>query len=181
MFLVAKIKNMHNNDKREKVVKNIIIVDMQKGFINQNNSDIVEPIINYLKSNNFDNVFYTRFINTIGGPFVKFLGYNAMSTKEECEFVVDVVKSATIFNKTGYGLSFEMINELKNRNIKEIEICGTDIDACILAVAFDLFDNGIRPIILENLCGTSSSNKEIHKCAITLIDRQFGKNNIKTV
>ena len=40
-------------------MKNIIIVDMQKGFINENSKHLVDRINTYLKSNKFDNIFFT--------------------------------------------------------------------------------------------------------------------------
>lgn len=67
----------------------------------------------------------------------------------------------------------------KSLGITEIEICGTDTDACCLAIAFNLFDNNIKPIILSNLCASSSSNNSIHKNALEIMKRQFGEENIK--
>ncbi|MGN1213032.1 MAG: isochorismatase family protein [Christensenellales bacterium] len=60
-----------------------------------------------------------------------------------------------------------------------MEICGTDIDACCLAIAFNLFDNNIRPIILSDLCASSTGNKDIHSSALKIMERQFGSENIK--
>ena len=39
-----------------------------------------------------------------------------------------------------------------------MEIYGTDTDACCLAIAFNLFDNNIKPIILYDLCASSSKD-----------------------
>lgn len=71
-----------------------------------------------------------------------------------------------------------MIDKIKALNIDEIEICGTDTDACVMAIAYNLFDNNIKPIILENLCGSSSSNPNIHCNSIEIMKRSFGKENI---
>ena len=60
-----------------------------------------------------------------------------------------------------------------------MEICGTDTDACCLAIAFNLFDNNIKPIILSELCANSSNNINLHKNALEIMKRQFGTNNIK--
>ena len=60
-----------------------------------------------------------------------------------------------------------------------MEICGTDTDACCLAIAFNLFDNNIKPIILSDLCASSSRNKNIHNNALEIMKRQFGIENIK--
>ena len=60
-----------------------------------------------------------------------------------------------------------------------MDICGTDTDACCLAIAFNLFDNNISPIILSSLCASSSSNKEIHNHALEIMKRQFGSASVK--
>ena len=84
-------------------------------------------------------------------------------TKWGDEIIVNIPDNSQIITKNCYGLSSEDILKIKNAHINEIEICGTDIDACCLAIAFNLFDNNIKPIILSNLCASSSSNKEIYK------------------
>ncbi len=161
-------------------MKNIIVVDMQKGFINDNNKFLIDKIEEYLKNNNFDNVFFTRYVNHINSPFVKLLNWNGMIDKKEQEFAInfDNYNNASIFTKTGYGLSENIIKTLKEKNISEIEIVGTDIDACVLCIAFNLFDNNIKPIIIKDLCGSSSSKTEIIKSALAVMERQFGKENI---
>lgn len=159
-------------------MKSIIVIDMQKGFINKNNTHIVDKINNYLKTNAFDFIFYTAFINSLNSPFVKILNYKNMIDRDEQNFVVDIVPNSTIFEKEGYGLTQEMITVLKDNNIQEIELCGTDTDACVMAIAYNLFDNNIRPIIKSELCATSSFNNSIHTNSLEIMKRSFGKNNV---
>lgn len=103
-----------------------------------------------------------------------------MIDKNEQEFAINVdnYNNASIFTKTGYGLSENIIKTLKEKNISEIEIVGTDIDVCVLCIAFNLFDNNIKPIIIKDLCESSSSKTEIIKSALAVMERQFGKENI---
>ena len=160
-------------------MKNIIIVDMQKGFINNMNKHLVNKIDDYLKTNQFDNIFFTKCINNQQSPFVKILNWNGVSTEVEQEFAVQIPQGAQILTKNCYGLSNEHMQQLKKLKIKEIEICGTDTDACCMAIAFDLFDCNIKPIILSDLCASSSSDLNIHNNALEIMKRQFGKDNIK--
>mgnify|MGYP003294729868 CR=1 FL=1 len=62
----------------------------------------------------------------------------------------------------------------KDLGITEMEICGTDTDACCLATAFNLFDNNIKPIILSELCASSSRNKNIHNNAAGIHNEKAG-------
>ena len=160
-------------------MKSIIIIDMQKGFINKNNEHIVNDINKYLTVNEFKNIFYTKFLNNKQSPFIKILKWNGMLNKDEQEFAVNIKNNPIIFEKSTYGLSHENLNVIKNLNIKEIELCGTDTDACVLTIAVQLFDNNIKPIILSNLCASSSNSKSIHNNALEIMARSFSKNCIK--
>ena len=159
-------------------MKNIIIVDMQKGFMKETNCHLIEKINNYLRQNNFDNIFFTKCVNTNDSPYTKILNWNGIKDKDEQEIVCYVPKNAKILTKNCYGISYNDIKYLKDLGITEIEICGTDTDACCLAIAFNLFDNCIKPIILSNLCASSSRNKNNHLDALDIMKRQFGNDNV---
>ena len=160
-------------------MKNIIIVDMQKGFINKNNKHLVNKINNYLNESKFNNIFYTKFYNNDNSPFFNILKWNGMMSLEDLEFVVKINPMCEILEKNTYGLNMEQINFLKELNINEVEICGTDTDACVLTIAYQLFDNNIKPIILSDLCASSSKDKNIHYNALQIMRRSFGNDCIK--
>ena len=63
-------------------MKSIIIVDMQKGFINENNIHLIDKINKYLIENKFDNIIYTKCINKEGSSFDKILNWKEMLTKD---------------------------------------------------------------------------------------------------
>ena len=155
-------------------MKNIIIVDMQKGFINQNNQFLIEKINSYLHLNCFENIFYTKCINQSGSPFLEIPKWNGMLKNEDQQIVVDILSNSTIFTKSGYGLTPDMIKCLKDKYITEIELCGTDIDACVMAISYNLFDNNIKPIILSSLCGSSSDDHNIIKLFASFFIFTFG-------
>ena len=154
-----------------------MVVDMQKGFMNENNMFLIDKINAYLKSNNFDYIFYTKFNNRSESLFSKLLNWNEMTSSEDKELAIDFHSNAIIFEKDGYGLTKSQIDTLKKMNITEIEICGTDIDACVLSIMFNLFDAGIKPILLKDLTG--SSTKDMAPPALKIIKNQFGESCIK--
>lgn len=160
-------------------MKNIIIVDMQEGFINNNNKHLVDKINTYLASNKFDNIFFTQCINNYDSPYIKILNWNGMTNIDEQKLIINIPQKAKILTKNCYGISQKDIDLFRSLNINEIEICGTDIDACVLAIGFNLFDHNIKPIFIKDLCGTSSKNDNLIKYAFSIIERQFGKDTIK--
>jgi len=101
-----------------------------------------------------------------------------MLTIEEQEFCVDVVEESVVFPKCSYGIPWEQINYLKQKHIEEIILCGTDIDACILAIAYNLFDNGIMPRFKWDLCGSKNPDKNAKENAKKIIINLFGEEAI---
>ena len=42
----------------------LLVIDMQKAFINQNTEYLIEKISNLINTNQYNNIVFTRFINT---------------------------------------------------------------------------------------------------------------------
>lgn len=129
--------------------------------------------------NEFDYIFFTKCINDSESPYSKILNWKGMTDTNEQSIVIGTNIKPTTIIKNCYGISQKDIEQFKNLNISEMEICGTDIDACCLAIGFNLFDNNIKPIFVKDLCGTSSKNKNMIKYAFAIIERQFGKDSVK--
>lgn len=159
-------------------MKNLMIVDMQKGLMNKNNQHLINKINAYLKEESFDKVIYTRFYNYDESQYENILDYKKMMTEEEIEFSVDSVENSIIFPKCSYGLPPEQLMWLREKNVKEVILCGTDIDCCILAIAFNLFDWGIKPVFKWDLCGSSNKNQDIKESIKPLLERNFGRDCI---
>ena len=67
--------------------------------------------------------------------------------------------------------------DLRDNGIEEVAICGIDTDACVSACAVDLFENGIRPVLLSDACA-SHAGAEYHEAALRILARLIGKNQI---
>lgn len=60
---------------------------------------------------------------------------------------------------------------------KQVYVCGLDTDCCVLATAVGLFEKGIRPIVLVDLCD-STGGTESHKAGLLALKRLIGKKNV---
>lgn len=93
-------------------MKNIIIVDMQRGFINNHNKCLVKKINNYLQLNKFD-IIFTKCVNNSKSPFTNILNWGGVQNHLEQEIVVNVPENSRILIKNTYGISNENIKLLK--------------------------------------------------------------------
>ena len=156
-------------------MKCLMVVDMQQGFMYaENYKNLAKKIDFLLENQKYDKVFYTKFVNLKDSLYIKKLKWNKLTTPQEQEICVKVVDNSKIFTKYGYGLSIDDLNYIKdlkqNQELNEIDICGLQTDACVYAIAFQMFDLGIYPNILLDYCETNDNIKEPIK---QIFNRQF--------
>lgn len=161
-------------------MKAIIIIDVQNGFMKASNAYLVRNINRLLNKHTFEHAFYTQFINRPSSMFVKILNWHDMQEEPATSIATNIASNATIWQKSSYGLSKKHLEQLTSLNLSQIYLCGTDIDACILAIAFQLFDAGIKPMFIADCCDTSSINPALKEGALAIIKRSFGASSIVT-
>lgn len=79
--------------------------------------------------------------------------------------------------KYGYGLPNSAIQLMGQMGVDEWHLCGLETDACVLACAFNLWDAGVRPVLLERLC--RAPDDYAHQRGIEIVRRQFGEASVK--
>ncbi len=158
-------------------MKKLLVVDMQKGFINKNTENLPEKVNNLIKNGDFDQIIATKFVNFEGSQFDKFLGYKKFSGKEEREIVVNLPSDALIFEKTSYAMRTENLEKSFSAN-DEVYVCGVDYDACVLAICYQLFDYGIQPYVLWDYVGSHSDNPALRNEVEKIFSKNFGKNSV---
>lgn len=166
-------------------MKNVLVViDLQMGFMNDNTLKVANNIRDLFDSGKYSAVIATKFTNMPGSSFDSFLGWKGMLDEKEKELLPFVEEYAdSIISKCSYSC-------VKNTNFiqslvalcdglpEEVTLVGVDTDACVLATAIDLFEMGIRPIIIEDCVG-SSGGDECHEAGMLLLKRSIGKEQIR--
>lgn len=140
--------------------KGLLIVDLQEGFAP---SLILVDRIRKL-SVHYPVIAMTRFANPVGSLFRSVIEWNG----EGGALCLDLPGVITL-EKTGYGLTAEHLEILKDFRCTEWHICGLETDACVLACAFSLWDAGLCPVVLLDHCQSPLSDE-----AEKIIHRQFG-------
>ena len=162
----------------------LIIIDIQKGFIvNGINDHIVKRIDDLLKQNLFDCVITSIYKNYHGSPLVRLMGWNKLFDSTEQEVIGEALSKSDYFIEKGKysAVSDELLNILTKENggrlPDEVFVCGFDTECCVLMTATDLFEAGIRPILLSSYSG-ASSGYDAHQAGIKSLESLIGKNNI---
>lgn len=157
--------------------KLLLVIDVQRDFINQNTSKTLDNLKKLIDLKKYDLVAFTRFINDKSNILYKKLNYKGCMTAKQQEIVIHTV-NYKIFDKRVYtAVNSELKQFIEKNKIDEIYLCGFDTDACILKTALDLFENNYCVKIIENCC-MSSYGKEVHQNAINILKKLIGEKNI---
>lgn len=159
-------------------MKNILIIfDLQKQFIDKNGE--YEKCLDFIKNNKdkYDKIIGTIFSqndnNKHNPNYNKHMHWNGCLNCSEADLEYEI-KSMKLITKTGYG-SIQLVNFLLKNFDKtdKIEIVGCDIDACITAICFQLWDAGFEDFkILTQYC--FSTVKLSKDTLVEILKRNFG-------
>lgn len=162
----------------------LVVIDLQVGFVTNNTIKVANNIQELLESEKYDAVIATKFTNMPGSSFDSFLGWKGMLEEEEkvllpfVEEYADIIVSKCSYSCVKNTNFIQSLLSLCDGLPEEVTLVGVDTDACVLATAIDLFEMGIKPIILEDCVG-SSGGEECHEAGMLLLKRSIGKEQIR--
>lgn len=161
--------------------KALIIIDVQKGFLNPLTKIFPFKIKKYLEQNKrkFDLVLFTQYLNRQNSQFAKLLNWYRFIDKKEndlCEEIKPFVNKNNLFKKYTYGsfVDDKLLKVLKKNKIVEVYLMGIATENCVLTFARDAFDRGFKVIVLKKYC-LSDSNKKLHEAALKIIRNNIGE------
>ncbi len=155
----------------------LLVVDVQQGFINDFTRHIPERIARLIERDQFDAILMTRFVNEADGPYHRFLDWHECVDPPETDIVPELERWATpdrTYTKPGFtGLSDDLTRDLREGSLDEIAIVGIDTDMCVLKIAMDVFDLGIKPVVLVDCCA-STAGLQAHLAGLAVLARNIG-------
>lgn len=160
----------------------LVIVDVQRGFLAQETEAVVARIEAFLAERPpYEVVIATRFVNLPGSRYESERDWHELMSDEETELLPFVASRAdVVLAKHGLGPDgSELSDLLRARGITAADLCGLDTDQCVLATAFDLWDAGIVPRLLADLCAYWSG-PGMHDAGLAIARRSFGDRNVRT-
>jgi nicotinamidase-related amidase len=160
----------------------LLVVDVQLGFLNPFTRHIPGRIVRLIERGEHDPILFTSFVNKADGPYRRFLDWHECAGEPDTLLAPELERFAEpdrVFAKPGYaGLSDELAQHLQERGYDQIVLAGIDTDMCVLKVAMDVFDLGIRPIILVDCCA-STSGLQSHLAGLAVLARNIGADQLR--
>lgn len=158
----------------------LLVVDVQNYFINKNTQHVPGNIKKLIEENRWPVIVFSRFINSPDSQFVKQLEFSGCMRPPYSEIVDDLkpwVKKDNIFSKCSFSVftNPDFKRYLKENKINELVICGLDTDYCVLADAFNAFDQGYKVSVVADCSGSFISGNTGHLAALDIIRKSLGK------
>jgi nicotinamidase-related amidase len=164
------------------LIEPLLIVDVQQCFLNDFTRHIPERIACLVERDRPDPILFTQFINNPNGPWYRFLDWKSCEHEPETNLASELLPFARdelIFTKPGLaGISQELTDYLREHDVERVWLAGIDTDICVLKVALDIFDLGIKPLIYVDCCA-STSGLQAHLAGLAVLARNIGAMNLR--
>lgn len=175
-------KPIHHFRVSDKTKSILVLVDVQNGFITDDTRHIPNKIAKYLalERDRFSAVVATRFINPQGSMFEEHMDWTQLRERHETR-LHHLIGDATdhILTKTTYSNASAIASVARQYGAQEVWLCGIDTEICVLQTASGLWDLGIRPVVLYDLCA-STGGAEAHHNAYDVLRRTVGSAQLLT-
>lgn len=160
--------------------KALLVIDVQNYFMNPLTWDLPRKIKKHIENNkdSYKLIIFTHFVNTPKASVYRFLDWKECMNSPD----IDIVKELQPVLPYGVTIPKDVLSVSKvpqtkklldEKKIDELYLCGIDTDCCVLATAYDAFDQGYRVRLLENLCMTATG-KNLHDAAISMFKKNVG-------
>ena len=155
----------------------LLIIDFQNEFINDVTFKSVNDLKDLVNSNKYEDVVFTRFINSKENPIYKKANWDGCLTEESIKVPIDTKDYKIIDKGTYTAYNEELINYLKTNKINNIYIAGFDIDCCVFTTALNLFENNYNVYILKDYV-YSCVSEELKQEILDILGRCIGEKYI---
>ena len=147
-------------------MKIILLVDIQEGYMNESLKSFPKAIEKHVANYDYDLAIATRFINkndSLHQNDIKAKEMTVFSAKAKLVEPIEKIADFVLMKSTYSSLTEDVLKLLEKNQVKQVYLAGLNIETSIVATAFALFDKGIKPVILSNLCHTSNGEETKNK------------------
>jgi nicotinamidase-related amidase len=167
----------------------LLVIDAQNGFVSGGSAPVI-PVIEDLVRRWLGaggHVIFTRYRNYPGSPFERLIGWRELHGAPATD-LIDVLapfaehRHAHVVDKTTYSaFTPGFRGHIAERGFTDLYICGIATDGCVLATAYDAFDEGLTPWVIGDACASNATRHppaDVHRAALMLIARNIGEGQI---
>ena len=160
-------------------MKCLLIIDVQNGFVSERTKHVLPAIYKKIDEFKDELIISTKFINEPNSPYQSILNWYRLADTPETDLISKIEEESNYIFEKNINSSWckQLETVLKDNNITEVYLAGIDTDCCVLKTATDLFENGIRPMVLTKCCA-SNGGEESHKAALKVMERTIGRNQL---
>ena len=128
-------------------------------------------------SNKYDNIVFTRFINSEDNPNYKTAKWYGCMNEESIKIPIDTKDYKIIDKGTYTAYNDELIKYIKDNNIDNIYIAGFDVDCCVFVTALNLFENNYNTYILKDYV-YSCISEDLKEEIVDILKRCIGEDHV---
>lgn len=161
----------------------LLVVDVQNCFINSYTERIPDRIRWLIERGGFAPVLFTAFINVAGSPYRRVLDWHECAVPPDTDLAAPLDGLAApdcVYQKPGFtGIPDTLARRLRDEAPAEVAVVGIDTDMCVLKVAMDVFDQGLKPVVLVDCCA-STAGLQAHLAGLAVLARNIGADQLRT-
>jgi len=136
--------------------KALLVIDVQSYFLQEAPLNLPKRIAGHIDSGGYGAVIFTVFKGVKGSNFERSLHWTSCLNDSDLvipEVLERFITTENKFIKTTYSAFFgdELHAYLQKQGITHVELCGIDLEACVLATAYGAFDLGYDTKVLYDL------------------------------
>lgn len=151
--------------------KALIVVDLQDGFVTDQNCWILENVKRAIENGNYDLVVESIFHAEPGSLWDTQTNW-MFPLRPTVPEIANVLPNETVrvvkTTKSVFKGDQNLLQILKDNSIEEIHVVGIDTGDCVYATAQEAFDYGFRTFVIED-CTEASENPETRTAALTML------------
>lgn len=152
----------------------LLVIDLQNGFVHDQSKHVIPVIERLMVQRPWDVIIQTRWMHKEKTSFTERLFYRDMAAKGKEDLVLNHGNFTVIKRHTYNALNKDLVKCLKKQD--EIYVCGLEIDACVLATCYALFDEGYNFRVVQD--AVSSKRTSLYKPCLELMERNFGSDTL---
>lgn len=161
----------------------LVIVDVQTGFLTREVAWL--PAAVEAASVEYDRVVVVSSRNDATSPWRTLLGWRGLPTPQDRALAPEVARlvarGALWVEKKSYSAAPLLLGTHNDKPLlragDRVHLAGLELDACVLATCFGLFDAGVDVSVRLDLCATTAGD-DAHESTVSLMRRQFGSHRV---